>query len=509
MKDTRRKEGDMPDLNLYWGELHNHNELGYAQGSLERSYEIARSHLDFYAFTPHGLHADGGAPDGYPVVVANWERIRRAARESNRPGEFTCFPAYEWHSSAWGHLHVLSAEDMESMYCARSLADLQGHFRDRQAILVPHHTAYDHGVDWEGFDEALSPVAEIFSEHGSSERDSGLYPMLGHSGGPAGYQYTVQHGLALGNRFGFVAGTDNHDGYPGGYGLGLTGIGAEENSRAALFDALQKRRTTAVTGDRIEVRFGAGEAWMGEVVSGPAERWLDYRVEGWDALKSVEVVRDNLPLHIEVPDYDTPRAEQPQPYRLRFEWGWGPMKGYQVYDWQGRLQVEGGRLLQVVPCFSSDPFDEVRRKRILECDERRCAWQSHTSRGAVFTTRNGSTAPRANDALCVEVEGTEETRAELEFDCRTSKSLLAMATDWSLTGQLGGSRASFSIGELLQGRQGWRVDGLPTWIVAHRALPEALYALKGHFIDPGGMSALLSARHPRKRPVGVEQSHLV
>ena len=479
----------MLDLNLYWGELHNHNELGYAQGSLERSYEIARSHLDFYAFTPHGLHADGGVPDGYPVVVANWERIRRAASENNRPGEFTCFPAYEWHSSAWGHLHVLSAEDMDSMYCARSLADLQDHFRNRQAILVPHHTAYERGVDWEGFDEVLSPVVEIFSEHGSSERDTGLYPMLGHSGGPAGYQYTVQHGLALGKRFGLVAGTDNHDGYPGGYGLGLTGIWAEENSRAALFDALQKRRTTAVTGDRIEVCFRAGEAWMGEVVSGPAERRLDYRVEGWDVLKSVEVVRDNLPVHIEVPDYGTPQAAQPQPYRLRFEWGWGPMKGYQVYDWQGQLQVEGGRLLQVVPCFSSDPFDEVRRKRVLEWDERRCAWQSHTSRGSVFTTRNGSTAPRANDALCVEVEGTEETRIELEFDCRTSKSLLATATDWSLTGKLGRSQSNFSIGELLQGRQGWRVDGLPTWVVAHRALPESLYALKGHFIDQGEMPA--------------------
>lgn len=305
----------MPDLNLYWGELHNHNELGYAQGSLERSYEIARSHLDFYAFTPHGLHADGGVPDGYP----------------------------------------------------------------------------------------------------------------------------------------------------GGYGLGLTGIWAAENSRAALFDALQKRRTTAVTGDRIEVCFRAGEAWMGEVVSGSAERRLDYRVEGWDALKSVEVVRDNFPVHIEVPDYSAPRATQPQPYRLRFEWGWGPMKGYQVYDWQGQLQVEGGRLLQVVPCFSSDPFDEVRRKRVLEWNEKRCAWQSHTSRGSVFTTRNGSTAPRANDALCVEVEGTQDTRIELEFDCRTSKSLLATATDWSLTGKLGGSRTSFSIGELLRGRQGWRVDGLPTF----------------------------------------------
>ena len=27
------------------------------------------------------------------------------------------------------------------------------------------------------------------------------------------------------------------------------------------------------------------------------------------------------------------------------------------------------------------------------------------------------------------------------------------------------------------------MDGLPTWIVAHRALPEELYALEGRFVD--------------------------
>ena len=470
-------------MNLYWGDLHNHNELGYAQGSLERSYEIARSHLDFYAFTPHGLHADGGVPDGYPVVVDNWERIRAAARENDRPGAFTCFPAYEWHSTAWGHLHVLGLEDMEEMYCARSLGDLQDHFRDRAAIAVPHHTAYHQGVDWQHFDPALSPVVEIFSEHGSSERDGGLHPMLGHSGGPGGYEYTVQHGLALGKRFGFTAGTDNHDGYPGGYGLGLTGIWAEENTRPALFDALRKRRTIAVTGDRIEVELRAGDAWMGAAVSGAGERRLDYDVRGWDAIKSVELVRDNVPVQLVRPDYGA-AAPGAQRYRMRFEWGWGPMKGYQVFDWQGRLRVEEGRITAVVSCFSSDPFDEARRKRVLERDETGCAWQSHTSRGAVFTTRNGATAPRANDALCLEVEGTDDTRLALEFECRTSKSLLATASDWQLTGKLGGSKRDFSIGELLRGRQGWRVDGLPTSIVAHRAMPEAHYALAGRFVEP-------------------------
>ena len=182
----------MSDYRLYWGDIHNHNELGYAQGSLERSYDIARSHLDFYAFTPHGQHADGGVPNGYPVVNDNWKRIQRAAAENDEPGVFTCFLGYEWHSSAWGHVHVVQMDDSQQQHFAPSLADLQDHFRGSEAILVPHHTAYVNGVDWELFDESLSPLVEIFSEHGCSERDTGLHPMLGHSGGPGGHQFTAQ-----------------------------------------------------------------------------------------------------------------------------------------------------------------------------------------------------------------------------------------------------------------------------------------------------------------------------
>ncbi len=89
---------------------------------------------------------------------------------------------------------------------------------------------------------------------------------------------------------------------------------------------------------------------------------------------------------------------------------------------------------------------------------------------------------RARGRVCA----LSRTRVRLDFDCRTGKSLLATATDFALTGKLGGSKASFTIGELLKGGRGWPVDGLPTWIVAHRALPPALYALAGHFIDPGG-----------------------
>ena len=38
---------------LFWGDLHNHNAVGYAKGSLKRSIDLARAHLNFFAFTGH------------------------------------------------------------------------------------------------------------------------------------------------------------------------------------------------------------------------------------------------------------------------------------------------------------------------------------------------------------------------------------------------------------------------------------------------------------------------
>lgn len=476
----------MSRYHLYWGDIHNHNELGYGQGSLERSYEIARSHLDFYAFTPHGQYADGHAPEGYEVVNESWQDIQRAAAANNDPGAFTSFLAYEWHSKSWGHVHIVYFDDHQPLHFARTLADLRAHFRTQRAILVPHHTAYLNGVDWDLFDERQSPIVEIYSEHGCSERDFGPYPMIGHSGGPGGGKFTAQHGLALGKRFGFVAGTDNHDGYPGGYGLGLTGAWAEANTREAIRDSLLNRRTIAVTGDRILVDLNAGDFCMGSVVEARAARDLRFEVEGWDFIKQVELVRNNLPVLVQTPDYTSSSTAGRGTYRVRVEWGWGPMKGYQVFDWEGRLTVQDGALQKVVPCFCSDPFDEQRRKRILDQDASHCRWQSHTSRGGVFTTRNSMPACSANDAVCLEVSGGKKTQIAVELRCQTRKSLLSTPADWSIANSPSAQRRDFTIGELLEGSQGFSMGKTPTWVKLHRAAPQACCIASGEHRHPAG-----------------------
>ena len=454
--------------------------MGYGQGSLDRSYQIARSYLDFYAFTPHAQHADGNAPKGYPIVNENWEAIQDAARSYDDPGTFRTFLAYEWHSSAWGHVHVVYEEDGRPLHFAPSLADLQDIHRSERSILVPHHIAYNRGADWDQFDPDCSPIVEIFSEHGSSERDGGLHPMLGHSGGPGSVAYTAQHGLSIGRRFGFTAGTDNPDGYPGGYGLGLTGAWTRENTRTAVMEAIRSRRTYGVTGDRIEVTFTANDQPMGSCVD-PGDVEASFDVLGWDEIALIELIRDGRTVRAWTPPVSADQQGD-DVYRFRLEYGWGPMKGYHIYEWTGAIQVEGGMLTKAVPCFASDPFDEHRRKRIDSVEADRCVWRSHTSRGGIFTTRNSNTVGSANDAVCLEVEGDLDTRIEIEIGCHAGNRILATSADFSVANHNGMVSKSVTIGELVDGRVAIRMGKPSSWIVAHRAHTRAQLTVSERFV---------------------------
>ena len=221
---------------------------------------------------------------------------------------------------------------------------------------------------------------------------------------------------------------------------------------------------------------------MGAAVSGAAERGLDYDVRGWDAIKSVELVRDNVPVQLVRPDYGAYGAAAPgaQRYRMRLEWGWGPMKGYQIYDWSGSITVGHGKLAHVVPCFRSDPFDEQRRKAITGQDDRHCAWQSHTSRGGVITSRNSAPACGPTDAIAIEIRGTQDTTIELELDCSTRQSILSTPIDWSVHNATASKRLNTTLGQLQQGGQHLDfMDKTLTWAYIHRAVPSRLYRLSG------------------------------
>ena len=130
---------------------------------------------------------------------------------------------------------------------------------EKRALAIPHHLAYARGwrgANFDHFNGKVSPVVEIFSEHGCSESITApVGDFIRHSMGGRVTENTVERQLSSGRRFGFVASTDDHRGYPGAYGEGLVAVWSRDHSAAALVDAIRRRRTYAVTGDRIRLGF--------------------------------------------------------------------------------------------------------------------------------------------------------------------------------------------------------------------------------------------------------------
>ena len=96
----------------------------------------------------------------------------------------------------------------------------------------------------------------------------------------------------MGTRFGFVASTDDHLGYPGAYGEGVLGVWAKDLRGESLFEAIRARRTFAASGDRILLEVTLNGKPMGAELPFAAEREIDVRVEGQDSLEMVELIRN-------------------------------------------------------------------------------------------------------------------------------------------------------------------------------------------------------------------------
>jgi len=171
------------DYHLFWGDLHNHNNVGlfhYSKGSLERSIEIAKSHLDFFAFTGHAhWHDMPEMPgqghlkwrEGFDRHTELWPKTKNLIAEADTDGEFVAFLGYEWHSAAFGDRAVLYPNDDGDLVLPDHIDDLTDHARSAGAILVPHHIGYrsgipGRGINWDHVDESVSPIIEIYSEHG-------------------------------------------------------------------------------------------------------------------------------------------------------------------------------------------------------------------------------------------------------------------------------------------------------------------------------------------------------
>lgn len=96
----------------------------------------------------------------------------------------------------------------------------------------------------------------------------------------------MQYGPQCGHVFGVVGNTDHHSAHPGSYGHGATGLWAGSLTRQAIWEALEARRTYAITGDRIRLQFALNDACMGAVIPLTSLRRLAIEVHAGGAIDS-------------------------------------------------------------------------------------------------------------------------------------------------------------------------------------------------------------------------------
>ena len=418
--------------NIYFGDLHNHNSVGYAQGSLGRTFEIARNHLDFFAFTPHGYWHDIGHYEnsienkwlkGFEVTKRRWPEVLELARKYDEPGRYVPIVGFEWHSTSLGDYHIIFP-DLNGEYIRfDDLREFQQFAKQRGAIMIPHHPANrlgHRGTNIAMLDPEVSPVIEIYSEWGNAEYDRAPYPYIRHTEGGRWTRNTLQHFLANGYRLGVIASTDDHLGYPGAYREGLTAVLATELTREKIFDALWNRRTYAVTGDRIRMDFRLNGRLMGQEMPYMRERELTVTVTGWDQVDRVEILKNNRVLHRNFPMDRVPTARSwNKPILLRFEYGWGPWPALdmtRICDWDIHITLEGGVLEEIQTCFQTGPLDEERRDRIIRKTERYLHLQS-------FTALREQFEDISTKAVVLKVLGGPDTKVTITLETPTKVSL--------------------------------------------------------------------------------------
>jgi hypothetical protein len=339
------------------------------------------------------------------------------------PGTFVPFLAYEWTNFQYGHHNVYYLDYDQPIRMPPTLPALYESLRGVEALVIPHHTGYPPGLcgkNWDCHDESLTPFVELYSLHGSSEEPGGIRPLLtgGSWMGPGSSGGSAQEGLARGYKLGIIASSDAHGDHPGAYDLGLVAAYADELTRPALWHAFKSRHVYGVTGDRIALRLAVNGREMGSVIhhavptSHASRRAIEVDAIAWDRIERLDLVKNNALLHsvVEPQGARSTRSASGAPLRLRFmvEWGWDRRA---ANEWDCRLVVPHGRLLQAIPCYRGRVQHRVGRG-ITERTRATCAWTSHTEQ-----VQGAAPARRFGDAIWFEVEAAPDAPLAFTFAC--------------------------------------------------------------------------------------------
>jgi hypothetical protein len=301
-------------------------------------------------FTEYVVKSNRGTTPQHPPFYAGpgttsaaWQEILAANERNYEPGKFTTIPAFEWSAAPkGGNLHRnVFFRDMNVPASPMSYIDINREDglwdwmaslekQGMHVIAVPHNSNASKGMMFPAVDAAgkpidaayarrrarFEPLIEMMQIKGNSEVHRNFWAedeFAGFENADSIQDYSgrtftklnfVRAGLIQGLayeqslganpfKYGFVGGTDNHNGTPGNtaednfmagsHGAGdatvelrrsseiggwikgrdlnpgaLAGVWAESNTREAIWDAMRRRETFATSGTRLKVRFFGG-----------------------------------------------------------------------------------------------------------------------------------------------------------------------------------------------------------------------------------------------------------
>jgi len=491
-------------LQLYWGDMHT-NYHNHQMSTIDRTFEAARSHLDFFpiAYYPFlTLHRSNGLIEEsvgqQQIFLDDWQVILASVEKYNDPGNFVTFPGYEWHGDRrrFGDHNVFYFEE-GPLSNAETLPELYEQLRKTKGIAIPHHTGYqvgERGKDWDYFDPSLSPFTELFSDHGSSEGCSTPFTLdRVASMGPRTTGGNAREGLLRGYRLGLIASGDNHTGFPGVWGNGLTAVWAPDLTRESLWDAFLSRKVYGVTGDRIQLKFELNGQPMGSAISGRGPAVIKADIEGWDAIDRIELLRNEKVIHTycHSGNWDISNGSEKIKARIRIDFGWGPTpwNGFKVSDkqWEGKLVLDKAKLLDVQGAFS------CLGQRVERLSERECTWHLETKSRPKVLERSSETGwagnmgwyHRQSLVFCVEASSSDKVLLDVDGE----------KMEFSMAETLESSRVMPLMTEahaLVREQFGLSPDDIENadlyWqnaykVKVHTAVPESAYSVPFEFVD--------------------------
>lgn len=363
-----------PRPNQYWGDLHGQSEETIGTNTVE----------DYFAFARDRAFLDACAHQGndFQITREFWERLNKTTSELYVPNRFVTFPGYEYSANTdlGGDHNVYFLREGETLHRSShalvrdySDADTDRHtarelfetLKGREAFVYAHvggrFANLKHAVG-----AALTPAVEIHSAWGT-------------------FEWLLHDAFDLGLRVGIVANSDGHKGRPGAshpgaakfgsYG-GLTCFLCDSLTRAAIFDALRRRRHYATTGTRLwldaRVEASGRTATLGEVFSCPGDEvTLTLDILAPRALEQIDLFNGKRVVATWIPECPTDSR------RIKVLWEGAEYRGRgRETNWDGKATLSDNACLETASINFWNPD-----RPLTQAGPQRIAWQSITTGG--------------------------------------------------------------------------------------------------------------------------------